>query len=141
MVKYGRIDTCHMDALWKLQMLYKAEINEEAPDEKDKERLADAIRSNQIVFYGAWDDAFLIGCCSISPGFSTFNYQPSGTFEDFYICKEYRHQGIARVLVRYAWENSGVRSLTVGCADCDVYMYQALGFSIPLGHLLAFDNE
>jgi hypothetical protein len=32
-----------------------------------------------------------------------------------------------------AWEGD----LTVGCADCDVKMYKSLGFSIPLGNLLA----
>ena len=72
-------------------------------------------------------------------GFSTFNYQRSGVFEDFYILPEYRHRGIARALVQYAYRESGVASLTVGCADCDVGMYQALGFSVPLGHLLAFE--
>ena len=38
-----------------------------------------------------------------------------------------------------AFAESGVGSLTVGCADCDVGMYQALGFSIPLGNMLAYD--
>jgi hypothetical protein len=27
----------------------------------------------------------------------------------------------------------------VGCADCDVEMYKALGFCIPLGNMLAYD--
>ena len=60
-------------------------------------------------------------------------------FEDFYIRVDYRHRGIARQLVQFAYQESGVSSLTVGCADCDVPMYQALGFSIPLGNLLAFE--
>ena len=60
-------------------------------------------------------------------------------FEDFYILPQYRHQGIARKLVQFARTESGVQSLTVGCADCDKAMYQALGFSVLLGNLLAYD--
>ena len=59
-------------------------------------------------------------------------------FEDFFIQPEYRHRGIARKLVAYAYEQSGVESLTVGCADCDMKMYEAIGFGIPLGNMLAF---
>ena len=42
-------------------------------------------------------------------------------------------------LVQFARMESGVSSLTVGCADCDVQMYKSLGFSILIGNLLAFD--
>ena len=138
---YYRIDASEIDALWELQKLYKAEINEDAPDKEAKVRLTNAVRSNQILFYGAWDKTALIGCCSVTIGFSTFDYQPSGVFEDFFLRPEYRHQGIARNLARFAYQSSGVSSLTVGCADCDVQMYRALGFSIPLGNLLAYENE
>ena len=136
---YLRIDASRMEALWKLQKLYKAEIGEAEPDSAGKERLAEAIRTGSILFFGAFDNEALVGCCSVTVGFSTFNYQPSGVFEDFYILPEYRHNGIARRLVQAAREESGVSSLTVGCSDCDVQMYQSLGFSIPIGNLLAFD--
>ena len=82
----------------------------------------------------------LIACCSITPTYSTFNYQIGGVFEDFYIVPEYRHRGIARQLVGFAYRESGVGSLTVGCADCDVKMYRSLGFTIPLGNLFTFDG-
>ena len=75
----------------------------------------------------------------ITIGFSTFDYMQSGVFEDFYIRPEYRHKGIASRLVQYAYGESGISSLTVGCADCDINMYQSLGFSISLGNLLAFE--
>ncbi|MDD7383770.1 MAG: GNAT family N-acetyltransferase [Peptoniphilaceae bacterium] len=78
-------------------------------------------------------------CCSVTVGFSTFDYMPSGVFEDFFISSEYRHKGIARELVKYAYLESGLSSLTVVCADCDVKMYQSLGFTISLGNLLAFE--
>ena len=100
---------------------------------------SDAIDKGKITFYGVWKDNTLIGCCSITVGFSTFDYHSSGVFEDFYICPEHRHQGIARQLVEFAYHESGVSSLTVGCADCDVQMYQSLGFTISLGNLLAFE--
>jgi len=136
---YRKLNISQMDALWELQKLYKAEIGENEPENAGKERLAEAIDQDRILFYGAWEGSSLICCCSITVGFSTFDYMPSGIFEDFYIRPEYRHKGIARQLVQFAYRESGVSSLTVGCADCDVQMYQSLGFSIPLGNLLAFD--
>ena len=127
-----------MPALQSLQRAYKQEIGEEAPTEEDFLRLARAMEEKKILFYGAMDQGRLIGCCSVSPTFSTFHYGKSGVFEDFYIMPAYRHQGIARGLVRFAWKESGVGSLVVGCADCDRDMYQALGFSVSLGNMLAY---
>ena len=138
-MEYSRIGTSQLDALWELQKLYKAEIGEDEPDAGKKALLAKAIDENAIYFFGAWEGSALIGCCSVTVGFSTFNYMPSGVFEDFYIRPEHRHKGVARQLVQYAYRESGAASLTVGCADCDVQMYRSLGFSIALGNLLAFE--
>ena len=137
-VEYRRIGTSRMEALWKLQKLYKAEIGEDEPGEAEKERLSEAIEDGRIFFFGAFDKDALVGCCSVTAGFSTFDYRAGGVFEDFYILPGYRHQGIARKLVRFARRESGVSSLTVGCADCDVEMYRSLGFSVPVGNLLAY---
>ena len=30
--------------------------------------------------------------------------------------------------------------MTVVCANCDVEMYRALGFRVPLGNMLAYDG-
>ena len=139
-MEYRKINVSEIDALWDLQIQYKADIGEDEPDIAGKERLADAISNNRIHFYGAWENGSLIGCCSITVGFSTFDYLPSGVFEDFFISPAYRHQGIARELIRFAYRETGVSSLTVGCADCDLPMYQSLGFSIQLGNLLAFEG-
>jgi len=139
-MEYRRISASQLSQLWELQTAYKAEIREDAPTAQDRVRLQAAMEQNQIVFYGVWNAETLVGCCSVTVGFSTFLYGPSGVFEDFYIRPEYRHQGIARALVRFARKDSGVSSLTVGCADCDLPMYQSLGFSIPLGNLLTFDG-
>ena len=138
-MEFKKIKTSQMDALWELQKLYKDEIGEDIPEDKEKAYLAKAMDEGRIFFYGAWENDDLIGCCSVTVGFSTFDYRPSGVFEDFYIRPAYRHKGVARELVRFAYRESGVSSLTVGCADCDVQMYRALGFSIPLGNLLAFE--
>ena len=135
---YRKINASEIDALWELQKEYKAEIGEDEPDNTGKKNLADAISKETILFYGVWKENSLIGCCSVTVGFSTFDYMPSGVFEDFFIRSAYRHQGIARQLVEFAYRESGVSSLTVGCADCDVQMYQALGFTSTLGNLLAF---
>ncbi len=138
-MEYQKINTSQLDALWELQKLYKVEIGEDEPEIENKVLLAKAIDENAIFFFGAWEGNTLIGCCSITIGFSTFNYMQSGVFEDFYIRPEYRHKGVARQLVQFAYRESRVGSLTVGCADCDVQMYQSLGFSISLGNLLAFE--
>ena len=132
------MEASQIDALWELQLRYKAEIGEDEPQAEDKERLARAMEAGQILFYGAWDGNVPAGCCSVTKGFSTFDYRPSGVLEDFYIRPEYRRRGIARELVETAVRQSGVSSLTVGCADCDLGMYRALGFTVPLGNLLAY---
>ncbi|MDO4564920.1 MAG: GNAT family N-acetyltransferase [Clostridia bacterium] len=133
-----RITPERFDGLKELHSAYKAEIGENPPTEAQLARLFDAIEYGKIDFFGCLDGNKLIACCSICCTFSTFNYGLSGVFEDFYIAPEYRHKGIAKRLVRYAVEQSGVKSLTVGCADCDVEMYKAIGFSIPLGNMLAY---
>ena len=138
-MEYIRIDRNRMDELKWLQLCYKQEIGEATPTEHDFDSLCKAIEEKKILFYGCLHEGKLIACCSISPAYSTFNYQMGGVFEDFYISPEYRHQGIARQLVRFACQESKVGSLTVGCADCDVEMYRVLGFSIALGNLYAFE--
>ena len=136
---YHRINTAEMPALWQLHTAYKAEIGEDAPTDADFKRLKKAVADGEILFFGACDGEKVVGCCSVTVGFSTFNYEKSGVFEDFYILPEYRHKGIARELVRFAYRESGVSSMTVGCADCDVAMDKSLGFSVKIGNLLAFE--
>lgn len=136
---FARITDTPSDTLWELHKAYKTEIGEDSPGEPEREKLAAAIRTGQIFFYGAFDGPAMVGCCSVTVGFSTFNYAKSGVFEDFYILPAYRHTGLARRLVEFAYKESGVVSLTVGCADCDLPMYRALGFSVPLGNLLAYE--
>ena len=136
---YGRIGAAHMDQLRALQKAYKSAIGESAPTEEDLDSLREAILRERILFFGAWDGDILAGCCSVTVGFSTFDYRPSGVFEDFYILPPYRHRGIARQLAETAYRESGVSTMTVGCADCDRDMYRALGFSVPLGNLLAYE--
>ena len=128
-----------LPSLAPLHTAYKLEIGEDAPSADDLARLGEAIAGGGILFFGCRDGDLLVGCCSVSPTFSTFNYARGGVFEDFYILPEYRHKGVARALVRYAFAESGVGSLTVGCADCDLDMYKALGFTAELGNMLAYD--
>ncbi|WP_058259745.1 GNAT family N-acetyltransferase [Fenollaria timonensis] len=136
---YKEIDASHIDLLWELQKQYKAEIGEDIPNDISKKRLKDAISKGEILFFGAWEGDALAGCCSITVGFSTFDYMPSGTFEDFFICPDFRHKGIARQLVQFAYKSSPISSMTVACAQCDIQMYKSLGFSIQLGSLFAFE--
>lgn len=139
-MEYIRVTKDNMVGLKVLQLGYKQEIGEDRPTDENFDSLYEAISKGQIIFYGCMDEDSLIACCSITPTYSTFNYQIGGVFEDFYIVPEYRHRGIARKLVEFAYRESGVGSLTVGCADCDIKMYQSLGFTIPLGNLFAFES-
>ena len=139
-MEYLRLTTGNMIELKMLQLRYKQEIGEDRPTDENFDSLCEAVSKGHIVFYGCMDEGRLIACCSVAPAYSTFNYQIGGVFEDFYIVPEYRHRGIARQLVGFAYRESGVGSLTVGCADCDVKMYQSLGFTVPLGNLFAFEG-
>lgn len=131
------ITTERFRELKELQIAYKAEIGEDVPTERDFESLKEAIEKGKIHFYGCILEKKLVACCSICFTYSTFNYGKAGVFEDFYIQPEYRHRGIARKLVAYAFEKSQVNSLSVGCADCDLEMYKAIGFHVSLGNMLA----
>ena len=137
-MEFFQLNGADLDALKPLQIAYKKAIGEDEPQNSDLEALKCAMKYGRILFFGCRENGQLVGCCSVSITFSTYCYAASGVFEDFYILPAYRHRGIARKLVRYAYENSGVSSMTVGCADCDLPMYQSLGFSIRIGHMLAF---
>ena len=123
-----------------LHRAYKEAIGEAAPTEAELSRLRGAMDRGDILFFGCETEGSLAGICSVTRGFSTYDYRPSGVLEDFYIRPEFRHRGIARRLVCFAREKSGVSSLTVGCAPCDRGMYEAIGFQVPLGTLLAWSD-
>ena len=93
-----------------------------------------------ICFYGSFCDEKLIACLSISPFFSTFHYKSSALLEDFYIAPLYRGKGIAREMISFAFKESQIGSLFAGSAPCDEKMYASLGFTLPLGSLLAYDT-
>ncbi len=135
---FVKIGTESFEELVVLQKAYKAEIGEPAPTAAELESLKTAMENERIRFYGCRCNHSLVACCSVCDTYSTFHYGSSGVFEDFYIQPKYRHRGIARKLVSFAYKQSSVGSLTVGCADCDLQMYQSLGFKLPLGNLLAF---
>ena len=139
-MEYVRVTTDNMAELKMLQLGYKQEIGEDRPTDGNFDSLCEAISKGQIIFYGCKNEGRLVACCSITPTYSTFNYQMGGVFEDFYIVPEYRHRGIARQLVGFAYRESGVGFRTVGCADCDDKMDQSLGFTIPLGDLFGFEG-
>ncbi len=139
-MEFIEIGTDLFEELAELHKAYKLEIGEASPAESELKSLRQAIEQEQIHFYGCICDKKLVACCSISFMYSTFNYEKSGIFEDFYIMPEYRHKGIACKLALYAYGKSGVCSLIVGCADCDIEMYKAIGFKISLGNMLAFDK-
>ena len=118
---------------------YKAEIGEEAPSGEQMERLGEAIAQGCIVFFVAEENGAFVGMCSVSPMFSTWNFESAAVFEDFYVALAWRKQGVSRALVNEAFlwcGKAGVSSLWVGASDGDVSMYESLGFSVRLGTLL-----
>ena len=128
---YRKLASSAIDALWTLQKQYKKEIGEDEPTDEDKERLAEAIDKGTISFYGVWEENTLIGCCSVTVGFSTFNYSPCGVLEDFYICPEYRHQGIGSIVVTECekWATElGYGKAIVESRDNKVEFYEKLGY-------------
>ena len=137
---YRPLTAADFPALAALHRAYKAEIGEAAPTDEELSRLLCAMEAGSITFYGCEAEGRLLGVCSVTRGFSTFDYRPSGVLEDFYILPDCRHKGIARRLVRLARTHSGVGTLTVGCAPCDRGLYGAIGFSTELGTLLAWDD-
>ena len=139
-MEFIQIESDRIEELWALHLAYKEAIGEETPGDAQRQNLLEAIRQKQISFYGCLCEGALVACCSVCVTYSTFHYGRSGLFEDFYICPAYRHRGIARRLAAYAYEQSRVDSLLVGCADCDVEMYKAIGFATPLGRLLAYEK-
>lgn len=137
-MNFIKIDTTYFEQLKRLQLAYKVSIGEDTPTNENFKSLYKAISDGKIYFYGCVHNGELIACCSVCLTYSTFNYAMSGVFEDFYIVPEHRHKGLARKLVKYAYDESNIESLTVGAADCDVEMYKALGFFTPLGNMLAY---
>ena len=139
MREYKVIDAAELIFAVPLLQAYKIEIGEELLSAGQTERLTEAVRQGLITFYGAFIDGILVGMCSLTVGFSTFNCRKTAVFEDFYVATAYRKTGVARELVDFACEQAkqqGVATVTVGCCDGDVGMYNSLGFDIPLGNLL-----
>ena len=91
-MKFVKIRTEMIEELKSLQKDYKVAIGEDVPSETELESLRKAIEQGHIHFYGCICDESLVACCSICVTYSTFNYDKSGVFEDFYIKPEYRHK-------------------------------------------------
>lgn len=131
------------DCGWQLRKLlcgYCSDIGETPPDEDGFARLAAAVKTGSITFFGAFRGARMVGMCSVARCFSTFACGDTGVFEDFYVEPVFRKQGAARRLADAAlsWSREqGMASVTVCCAPCDEPMYRALGFTAPLGGMLA----
>ena len=123
---------------------YKRAIGEEPLQTEALAALQAAIQRGDIVFFVAMDGDAPAAMCSVTRTFSTYRCAYGGIFEDFYVRPQYRKTGLARALVDRAFafcREHGIASLWVGSADCDVQMYRHLGFTVPLGNLLAWSAE
>ena len=125
--------------LWKLENGYLAEIGEAPLDEGNQAQLLQAIQEERITFFAAHRKTRMVGMCSVSRVFSTFNCADVGIFEDFFIEPVFRKQGVAQQLASTAQERCKVNrlvSLAVTCASCDEEICHALGFTEKLGTIL-----
>lgn len=123
---------------------YKLLIGEEKLNESEVGKLGDVVRNGDIIFFVARKDEKIIGMCSISHTFSTYNCEYGGVFEDFYVKPDFRGQGIAKGLVGFVFEyckKQNIATLWVGCCDGDAEMYKHIGFKYPLGRLFTWNKN
>ena len=141
---YRKLEVREIQALIKILNLYKEEIGELPLSQEASHNLYQAIEKQAIIFFIAWHEDKMIGTCSISPCFSTYECKPMAVFEDFYILPNYRKQGFGKKLVDHAIFESrarGITSIWVGACDDDLDMYKKLGFDLKLGNLLACNGS
>lgn len=142
-ISVEKLSDPHDWQLYKLENGFLAEIGEGCLDDGKKERLSSAIREGRIHFFLARRGYRAVGMCSAARHFSTFACADTAVFEDFYVEPAFRKQGAARLLASAVQDwcrEQRVASLTVGCAPCDADMYRALGFTVHLGTMLAWDK-
>ena len=136
-----RIQDAHEAGLFALIAGFLEEIGEPALDESGMARIDKAVAEDRIRFFGAVRDGTLVGCCSLTMGYSTFGGgAPFGLLEDFFVAEEFRKKGVARALVERALaeaESEKCSSVILGCSEEDVPMYDALGFTERIGTMLS----
>lgn len=79
-----------------------SEIGEARMDDGKWERLARAVRGGDITFFLAMRSCRAVGMCSVSRCFSTFAWDDTGVFDDFFVEPVFRCQGGARLLAEAA---------------------------------------
>jgi len=141
LIEIRELETGHFERILPLLDAYKQEIGEAPQDQDGTNRIREAIRDGRISFFVAQEGDTPVGMCSLSTAFSTFaGGKDMGVFEDFYVIPEKRKQGIAVMLAEYVFGEAKKRncsSVIVGCCKTDVPMYQHLGFTLILGHMLS----
>jgi GNAT superfamily N-acetyltransferase len=141
MIKIRELEEGRFERILPLLNAYKQEIGEAPLDKDGANRIREAIRNGRISFFVAQERGTPVGMCSLSTAFSTFaGGRDMGVFEDFYVLPEKRKQGIAGMLAEYVFGEAKKRncsSVIVGCCRTDVPMYEHLGFTLNLGHMLS----
>lgn len=127
-----------------LQNNYRRAIGEPQMTQTQQAALRNAVESGAVHFFVARRLTRVVGMRSVCRIFSADRCAAAGIFEDFYIEPAFRGQGIARRLTKYvrkACAGEGMISLWVGCSSVDMPRYQALGFSLPRGNLLTWNQS
>ena len=79
--QYRRLTAADFPALSALHRAYKEAIGEAAPTEAELSRLRGAMDRGDILFFGCETEGSLVGVCSVTRGFSTYDYRPSGVLD------------------------------------------------------------
>ena len=140
-IKIRELEAGRFERILPLLNAYRREIGEKPLDKDGANRIREAIGNGRISFFVAEETGTPVGTCSLSTAFSTFaGGREMGVFEDFYVIPEKRKQGIAGMLAESVFGEATRRdcsSVIVGCCKADVPMYQHLGFTLILGHMLS----
>ena len=143
MIEIDEFNESDFQDLLRLLIAYAREIGEGPLSDDGKKRLFGAVKDGRITFFVArdTDTSKLIGMCSLSSAFSTFNdARTMGILEDLYVVPEKRKTGIASMLCSCLLNEAATldfSSVIVSCSDKDMAMYRHLGFSDAIGHTLS----
>lgn len=104
---------------------YTPEGNAEFEKSLDEQRVLAEVRARQVVFWGDFEQEYLVGMCAMTP---------NGHIRFFFVHSQWQHRGIGKQLLqamyRYAFDQLHVPDISVNASPYAVGIYQRMGFTI-----------